>query len=229
MRYDATVTRIVQETPNVATIFFTVNGGVLPFIAGQYLTVYLSVSDSAGKAYSISSAPWDTQLSITVKNIGAYSGRLCALRPHDTFQVSAPYGFFNVRSDAPIIALASGVGIAPIWSIMRDEVQQHPGRLITLLYTVPTRADSVFASALENEISKALGVTVTLFTTRQASPGAVHRRIEIQTDTTANERSHSQFYVCGSEGFVAGMWQQLMQAGVDESRIVTEVFFEAML
>ncbi len=220
----ATVTRTVCETPSVTTIYFTVDGSILPYEAGQYITVYFDYTGVlSGKAYSLSSSPRDSQMSITVKRIGLFSGLLCDLKPGETVAISEPYGFFNAHAGRPIIALAGGVGIAPLWSMLRF----HDTLPAKLLYSNKTQADIALRAAIDAYSESRDELSVKYFLTQEsASPSlGTPRRIDLARDLTSDDYSH-MFYVCGSVNFVAGMWQQLMACRVPEDSIATETFFE---
>jgi hypothetical protein len=127
-RYTATVTRVRRETPDTVTLYFT-SDREFSYTAGQYITVFFPDSSTPeGKAYSLSSAPHETWLSITVKRVGEYSTRLHALRAGDTFTISAAYGFFNPKTDQPLVGISAGCGLAPIWSIVKDELERDSKR-----------------------------------------------------------------------------------------------------
>lgn len=220
----ATVTRTVRETPSVMTIYFTVDGRVLPYEAGQYITVYFDHTGVlSGKAYSLSSSPRDSHMSITVKRIGLFSGLLCGLKPGESFAISEPYGFFNAHADRPIIALAGGVGIAPLWSMLR----YHDTLPATLLYSNKTQADIALRAAIDTCQASRDALSVTYFLTQEPSlaNAGTPRRIDLMRDLMPEDYSR-MFYICGSVGFVAGMWQQLMACHVPEDSIATETFFE---
>lgn len=230
MKHEALVTRIHQEAPNIMTIFFTIDNDIFNYIAGQYVSVYFEqTGEKNGKAYSLSSSPRDDELSMTVKRVGVFSGLLCALKPGDYFQVSSPYGFFNAHDDAPIVAIAAGVGISPIWSIIRDELATNAARAVTLYLTAPYENELTFRRAVDNLFSSSPLTSAHYFVTREASKVAEQRRFNVARDIKISALSTSRFYVCGSEDFVRGIWRQLMEAGVDEAMIVTETFFESNL
>jgi len=229
MKYQACVTRVVKESPDVQTIFFTINDAVLASLAGQYVTVYAAgSSDTVGKAYSLSSAPHDNEHTITVKAIGGYSHWLCSLQPGDGFAVSEPYGFFNVDDAAPIIGIAAGVGVSPIWSIIRDQLNHHADRAITLYLTAPHEDGLIFRTAIDELFSHSPSADACYFVTQSESAVATHGRFVVSRDIPPASLAASRFYVCGSESFVRGVWRQLMEAAVDEDRIVTETFFETV-
>ena len=227
-RFTAIITRTVQETPQVMTLYFTVSGGVLPYVAGQYITVFFDHTNiKSGKAYSLSSSPSDNEMSITVKRIGLFSGLLCSLKRGDELRISRPYGFFNTNTHKPIIAIAAGVGISPIWSMIRDEdvIARRP---IKLLLSNKTRNDIVFRDAIAAYAERHHHIDVRHFITREASELHHHitRRIDALKDIADHELEH-MFYVCGSSGFVGSIWRQLQERGVHEDSIATETFFEA--
>lgn len=219
----AKVLKKVQNTPDVVTLHFTVGGKVLDYVAGQYVTVYFDdTSVKTGKAYSLSSAPGDKAMSITVKNIGLFSGKLHSLELGDEFLVSKPYGFFNVKNDLPIVAIAAGVGISPIWSIIRDELDT--GRPIELLYSNKTEKDIVFKQEI-GALRPKKNFKVRHFVTRENNGKYISRRIDSPKILGPHEPKRN-YYICGSQDFVSAMWGLLSQAGVGEAAISTETFFE---
>ena len=90
-----------MEAPGVSTLSLTFADGSIPkFVAGQYITVYFPETKTAeGKAYSISSAPGENMLSLTVKAIGEFSNKLCAMEPENEIAASLPYGYFTNEDD----------------------------------------------------------------------------------------------------------------------------------
>lgn len=217
------------DTPDVMTLDFTINGKPLGHTAGQYITVFFDDTDvKEGKAYSISSSPHDPHTSITVKKIGLFSGKLHALKLGDVLDVSTPYGFFNAKSDKPVIAIAAGVGIAPIWSMIRYEYSQtgiHPAT--TLLYSNKSRDTIAFRSAIDTLAKKEATFSRQYFVTREPDTEYTARRIDVMSDIGITHEDHT-FYVCGSAEFVGAMWRQLTHAGVGEGSISTETFFETV-
>lgn len=228
MKHQALITKIEQESPDTRTIHFTVKKGILDFKAGHYISVYMPEKYSGQcKAYSLSSAPFDDNMSITVKNIGEFSNYICSKEVNDNLIISSPYGFFAVENDLPIIGIAGGVGVSPIWSIIRDRLNLNPNANIRLLTSAKKPETLIFLTKIKETISKYSNFRGDLFTTQDKStnPDFNNRRISISTDLSKDELNNSQFYLCGSEDFVRSMWRQLNEKGVDPTRISTETFF----
>ncbi|NTW61753.1 hypothetical protein HGB24_03685, partial [Candidatus Saccharibacteria bacterium] len=117
------VIKTIRETNDTTTIQFVAldNKANYDFNPGQYITVYFpELGVPEGKAYSLSSLPTDDFISITVKSIGDYSKRICELSVDDVFMASSPYGFLFEDTGGPLVCITAGVGISPVWSIIRS-------------------------------------------------------------------------------------------------------------
>ncbi len=221
MKYIAKVENIVKESPDVVTINFLVDGKVMPFVAGQYITTYFDQTGFlTGKAYSLSSSPGEPVMSITVKKIGQFSSLLHKLTPGDEFEVSEPYGFFNLEVDKPIVAIVAGVGISPAYSIIKDSISKFNTPLIELFYCNKTDKDIIF----KTELDRIRQLSVNYFITRQPDTLHIARRFVAEHDI---KTTGSVYYICGAQQFVADIWKQLISMGVDADSISTETFFEA--
>jgi ferredoxin-NADP reductase len=225
-RYTATVTRVRRETPDTVTLYFT-SDREFSYTAGQYITVFFPDSSTPeGKAYSLSSAPYEAWLSITVKRVGEYSTRLHALRAGDTFTISAAYGFFNPKTDQPLVGISAGCGLAPIWSIVKDELERDSKRVVKLFFSNRTTRDVPYADRLAEREARHAGVEIRHHITRETPPPTMQAgRIDLDTCVHAVE-GEAMYLLCGSVDFVRDMWRGLVDRGVATSAINTETFFE---
>lgn len=220
--------KVQRQSHDVVTLFFALlDGGVLDYTAGQYITVYFdNTSTPEGKAYSLSSAPGESLMSITVKKIGEYSGLLHELSVGDTFVISDAYGHFNPLTAKPLVCIGAGVGIAPLWSVLKHECEHDVKRVAQLFYSNKTVEDVAFHDEL-SETVKRTNLAVYHHITRQSGiPAHMHGgRIDIESCLQAAEEE-AMFLVCGSVSFVRDMWKQLTTQGIAPERISTETFFE---
>jgi len=221
----------IVEAPNVSTLTLALaSGGIPRFTAGQFITVYFPDTGTAeGKAYSISSAPQESSLSITVRGIGEFSNRLCALRPHDTITASMPYGYFSSEDEkGTLILLAAGIGITPFRSIIRDTIKKNPERKIALFYTSRNITDMVFKNEFDILQKSRPNFTAQYFITREnnAPVGIVNRRICAEDILeTFGSVDNREFLICGAISFVRDLWRGLHTGGVPADAIYTEAFF----
>lgn len=225
-RVVATVKRVRRETDDIVTIYFTTDKP-FSYTAGQYITVFFEESSTpAGKAYSLSSAPHETRLSITVKKVGDYSEKLHALRAGDTFTISAAYGFFNPETKKPLVCITAGCGLAPIWSVIKTELEQDVDRVIHFFYSNKYAAAIPFHDEISDMDQQHASLDVRHHITRDATKHAYYRgRINLDdcVDACKNE---AMYLVCGSAEFVRDIWRGLTERGVAVDAISTETFFE---
>ena len=139
-------------------------------------------------------------------------------RAGDTLHISRAYGDFNPQTERPLVGIAAGCGLSPIWSILADAKQP------TFLYLSQKSPEYIVFS---EELS-ASNITVKKFSTRQQveeEDDWHNGRFEV-AKIVGEVPSEVHFLVCGSLPFVRDVWQKLTAAGVNESHISTETFFE---
>ena len=227
-RLTAKVMRVRRETSDTVTIYFVVEERNFCYSAGQYITVFFADSSTPeGKAYSLSSAPHEKWLSITVKKVGEYSGKLHNLRVGDRFKISEAYGTFNPQTDKSLVCVSAGCGMAPVWSILKDELEKDHSRVAHLFLSNKTLDDIPFTDKLSAREAAHDGVSLHHYITRQKNvPASMHKgRINLDACLEAAENG-AAYLVCGSASFVRDMWRGLVDRGVDGGSISTETFFE---
>ena len=214
-----TIEKTRRENPEVVTLYFR---RPFAFTAGQYITVYIPGSTvTACKAYSLSSLPDEELASITIKDVGGeFSSYLCQRVVGDQLQISPPYGYFNPQTTKPLVGIVAGCALSPVWSVLASAPNQQP----TYLYMSHRSPEmTVFAEELASS-----NIRVQHFSTRQQVKevdGWKNGRFKVAVIVREVPRD-AHFLVCGSVDFVRDIWQKLTAAGVAESRISTEVFFE---
>jgi ferredoxin-NADP reductase len=211
-----------QETSNVTTLVLEPSTN-FSFVPGQYITVFFSDSGTPeGKSYSISSAPHESNFTITIKAMGEFSNRLCELEPGDFIEASLPYGFFFSESDDnDIVLLASGIGIAPFRSMIVNSLKTKPHRKIIVHYSIKTVAGTIYNKEFKNIQNKYKNLKMHYYFTQEGSPRMEPREIIEKLPTLKSP----EFFICGSIAFVRDMWNGLKKNGVPEDSIFTEAFF----
>ncbi len=230
--YEWKIKEVCPETELVSTLVLEPVGERPKFIAGQYLTVLLPGMEPAeGKSYSISSAPHEDLLTLTVKRMGSFSEALLALSAGESLTTSTPYGFFYPEEDdlGELVFLAGGIGITPIWSILKDLENNKDSRPRYLFYSNQTEREVVFKKEITELSQRGDGsLLCSQFITREqpSSDECVGRRMcgeDVLRDLIMRETA--TFFVCGSSQFTRGMWQELKNGGVRPEQIYTEGFF----
>ena len=220
----------VRETPMVHTLCLEAVSERPSFIAGQYVTVLLEgYQPVEGKAYSISSAPHEPYVTITIKEMGTFSKALLNVAVGDTITTSAPYGFFYPESDdqCELVFIAGGIGVTPCISIIKDLAHTHDQRPCVLHYSNQTKAESTFDAALQTLAATHESFSLYQYITREhAMAPYIQGRMEASVimDTVASSQT-AMYFLCGSMYFTREIYQALIDAGVTPEHIYTEGFF----
>jgi ferredoxin-NADP reductase len=233
IKLEYVVKRKREEAPGVATLELTLTEWSLPaFVPGQYITVYFPESGTPeGKAYSISSAPCEHCVSITVRGIGEFSNRLVAAKPGDKITGSQPYGYFySENADTPLVMIAAGIGITPFRSMIKESLVSNPSRKLFLIHSTRTLEDAVFKKELEIMAVKYPNLKVFHFVTREDAK-AEGKNVFAERVTAAKVRElvgelpKAEYMLCGPISFTRDLWRGFRALDVPEEALYTEAFF----
>jgi 3-ketosteroid 9alpha-monooxygenase subunit B len=226
--YTLTVADVVVETPDARSVVFEIpaeHAEAFRYSAGQFLTLRIP-SDRTGsvaRCYSLSSAPHENRVQVTVKRTdGGYgSSWVCSsLRPGMTVDVLAPAGVFCPASvDEDFLLFAGGSGITPVMAILKTALEQGSGRVV-LVYANRDESSVIFAGELAS-LAKRYGdrlVVVHWLESVQGLPDVSQLR-GLATAYTSHEA-----FLCGPAPFMAAAREALGQLGVPRDRVHVEKF-----
>lgn len=199
------------------------------FLPGQFITVYHDDSMIVeGKAYSISSAPHEQYLNITVKKMGEFSNMLCSLSLGSVIKASLPYGFFySEAKNTPIVMIAGGIGITPFRSMIIHNAKNSPARVMHLLYSARNLSDLIFKDHFDKLVDQN-SLKANYFVTRETTKdkNIQSRRMCAQDILTCSQNyKQPEYFLCGSIDFVRTLWKDMTQHGIAEEQIYTEGFY----
>jgi ferredoxin-NADP reductase len=221
LRHDLRVAAVVRETPQLVHVY--VSGRDLHALqvrGGQYFGWRFMTRNWWWQAhpYSLSAAPDGRSLRITVKALGDHSRELRTLRVGTRVLVEGPYGVFtaDARARDSVVAVAGGVGIAPVRAML-DELPQ--GVNVTLLFRVPDIGAAPLRAELETLVT-ARGWRLWYLEGHRNQHPIDSRELQ----RLAPEVAHSDVYVCGPEGFAKNVLGSARALGVPEERLHYESF-----
>jgi predicted ferric reductase len=170
--------------------------------------------------YSLSAAPTEKHLRITVKDLGDHSRSLAFLKPGTRVFVEGPYGAFTAgRSTQPhVVLVGGGVGITPIRALM-DEL--NGGVQMDVLFRASREEDLVLKKEMDY-IAFNSGGSI-----------RVHYLVGPRKDHPMDARSlrmlvpqvaDSDIYICGPEPLVSQVRKAAEDLGVPKNRFHDEAF-----
>lgn len=190
------------------------------------------------RTYSVSSAPADRRIRISVKAQGPVSHHLHQhVQVGDLLEVRPPMGSFTLVPDTqrPVVLIGAGVGITPLLSMFRElaaQNQQHQQpRHIHLFQSARTLAYLPFHAellALQQRDPERLHLHRSL---SDPDPDAVvGRDVEIigRLDFAQIKArlplDDYDFYLCGPGSFIQDMYDGLRGLNIPDARIHAEAF-----
>jgi 3-ketosteroid 9alpha-monooxygenase subunit B len=218
------VTRVIDETID-AKSFVLETPTSLSYRAGQFLTIAVP-SERAGavaRCYSLSSAPHENELTITVKRTvdGYGSNWLCDnVQAGQTITALPPSGAFTPASyDSDLLLFAAGSGITPVISIAKAALAGGQ-RNVVLLYANRDERSVIFARQLV-QIAEQFPhrfLVVHWLEALQSLPSERH------IHNIATHFHTYDSYICGPAPFMSTVMGGLAKAGFPSGRCHREVF-----
>lgn len=236
------VLRIEQESRDIRSFYLQPEEGTaVPFVPGQHIPVRLQVDGEAPliRTYSLSSAPSDGHLRISVKAQGPASRYLHQqLKVGDPLQVRLPMGSFTLdhTSDRPLVLVGAGVGITPLIAMLREQLALGLGRRIYLFHGGRTLADLPFQHELAELQQHAGGLLSIHRALSLPEPQAVQgrdyafaSRLGIEQIKATLPLDDYDFYLCGPASFTQDLYEGLRTVHVPDTRIHAEAFGPSIL
>ncbi|GAB78310.1 hypothetical protein AUCHE_08_05570 [Austwickia chelonae NBRC 105200] len=233
LRHRLVVTDVRAEGRDVTTV--TVTGrhlDRLPVIGGQFFLWRFLDGPGWTRAhpYSLSAAPDGRSLRISVAGVGDGSRRLATMQPGTRVLIEGPYGRLHegVRTRRPVLLMASGIGIAPMLSLL-ESLSVQPGEA-TVIYRVREPASAALLPRVQ-AVTDELGAHLYILD----GPRISARRswlpeswchlsdAEALTCLVPQVAGHDVF-VCGATAWMDAVEAAAIRAGVPSSCVHTERF-----
>ncbi len=242
------VVRVEDESSVIRSFYLEPDDGdvLLPFEAGQYLTIRVTPADKPViRTYTVSSAPSDTHYRISVKREedGLVSKFLHdALKPGDLIEARAPRGDFYIdpAETRPAVLIAGGVGITPMMAMARhvavEGLRTRHARPLTVLHSARTTEQRGFAAAFK-ELEQGTGGQIRYFslidhpkdTEKAGTDFNGTGRITGNILKQVLPLDDYDFFLCGPPPFMQALYDALRTLGVRDARIAAESFGPASL
>lgn len=236
------VTQVQQESQDIRSFYIQpLDNVAVAFTPGQHMPLRLQTSGAEAsliRTYSVSSAPSDGHIRISVKAQGPASHHLHNhVQVGDVLEVRPPMGSFTLTAEAerPVVLIAAGVGITPLLSMFRElaaqNVQQQRQRHVYLFQSARTLEDLPFQAelkALQQRDAEHLHIHRAL-----SNPGSdavagrdfeITGRLDFAQVKARLPLDDYDFYLCGPGGFLQAMYDGLRGLNIVDERIHAEAF-----
>ncbi|MBO1113005.1 NO-inducible flavohemoprotein [Bordetella petrii] len=240
------VERKVPESAEITSFYLVpADGGSVPdYLPGQYISLRVYVPELGlmqPRQYSLSDAPGQGRLRISVKREGGKAGAPAGsvsnllharVQEGDVLDLAPPQGDFTLdaRRAAPVVLLSGGVGLTPMVSMLNHLVARDDGRQIRFVHAC--RDSSVHAmKAHINTVTQARpNVRKVIYYETVGTgdqPGRDYDyagRMDLPAIRDVAVLPDADYYLCGPLPFMDAQRKSLADLGVASDRIHAEVF-----
>ena len=197
----ARVVEVIEETDDAKTFVLRPNAAWRGHRAGQYTSVEVEIDGvRVHRCYSISSAPGEALVSVTVKRISG--GRMSTwlhehARAGHILRLGAAAGDFVLPQPTPakLLLLSGGSGITPVMSMLRDLADRDAIDNVVFVHHARSRADVIFGEELADFDARHAGLRLALCLDDEPStPGGFD---EARFATLVPDFTERSTFLCG--------------------------------
>jgi len=230
------VSKIVDESTAIRSFHLLPDDGAgMPGVAaGQHVSLRLPVPEGGMliRQYTLSSAPSDAFLRISVKRQGLFSDHLhTTIKVGDIIEARAPAGNFVIDASVrrPAVLLAAGVGVTPMLAMLRhlvhEGVRKRYQRPVWLFQSARSKAELAFGEEIAALVRAGKGGVRHIRVVSQPDAEVeASGRIDIALLKQALPFDDYDFYLCGPAAFMQQMYDGLRAMNVTDARIHAEAF-----
>ena len=232
------VSQILDESSVIRSFHLTpADGRTVPtFLAGQHLPIRLksATGEELHRTYTISHAPSDEGLRLSVKREGVASSHLHDhIHEGDLIEALGPRGQFTIdaRLRRPAVLVGAGVGITPMVAFARHLVNEgfrnRRTRPLHLIQVARDDAQRAFGDELQALVQRAKGALHlhVVLDSADGAPASTHKGpLTIDLLKSLLPFDDHEFFLCGPSGFMQALYDGLRDLGVRDKRIQAEAF-----
>ena len=234
------VIKTEQETYGITSVLFEKpkEDKLSSWKPGQFasISVYRNGQWTKPHPFTISCAPEEDKLRMTIKQKGEFTSKIPELSPGEKIKISGPYGNFcsDVEKQENIVMIAGGVGITPFLSVLRHFQAIKATNKVTLFWANRTLED-VFAQDELQNMQTELFLKVIYVLSREKEENIPANQ---ETGSESFEKGHitrdiiekylpdfsAAFYLCGPPKMQEFVLNELQACGVDPESVQKESF-----
>jgi predicted ferric reductase len=223
LRVGLVVERVVEEAPGLISVIMrgrnlkslTAEGG--QFLGWRFLTRGHFLMSHP---YSLSAAPTDNHLRITIKDLGDHSRATRYIKPGTRVFVEGPYGAFTAgRATQPhLVMVGGGVGITPIRALMEEF---KSGVQMDVFYRVSRADELILKDELDYLVAQSNGSIQVHYLVGSRKDYPMDAQF---IKSYAPRAADSDIYICGPQALVDTVRKAAEDLGVPKNRFHDEDF-----
>ena len=232
--YPLKIVKKIFETKNSCSFYFSVPEKYKPVFSyqtAQFLTFRFFIEGKEYvRSYSIASSPFlEEPLRTTVGRVegGVVSNyMLSSLKEGDQIESQKPMGEFfklpQILEPQNYILFAAGIGITPLFSILKTLLETDFAKGLTLFFSIRERADFIYQKELEELAEKfKTKLKINCIVSREEGRLDPAKILDLLKNFCLKSAG---FYLCGPKEYMSMIFETLLKLGVQPEHIRTEDF-----
>jgi ring-1,2-phenylacetyl-CoA epoxidase subunit PaaE len=230
------IKKVIGECEDTCTLIFDTVPYGWSYKAGQYVTVEVMITQKVyRRAYSLATSPYtDAHPAITIKRVagGIVSNYLNeVVKSGDTLTILPPMGNFllpPLHQLTQLVLVAGGSGITPLFAMLKAALHATAALKVLLVYASRDEEHIIYAQPLAELIQKhptRLQVMHVLSKPSASWQGSRGRLTPVQVSAWLPvDQGGVRYFLCGPEGLMQMVREQLYKAGISAEYITQERF-----
>jgi CDP-4-dehydro-6-deoxyglucose reductase, E3 len=218
--------KILNSHSKIFAVYIEVD---FTWFAGQYINVYLD--EHTSRPYSIASRCDDRkvlELHIKEHELGKVSRWLSSrLLVGETVALSLPIGdcfYTNSYQDSPLLLVATGTGLAPLYGILQEALHYNHAKEIHLYTAASESMGLYYQEELQHIASQCVKVHIHPVVKRGAQAGQVEGDVVSIVKQQHPEMKGYKIFLCGSPIMVKTLQRVCFFQGATISDILVDAF-----
>jgi propane monooxygenase reductase subunit len=236
--YGGKIVLVDRLTHDIRTIEIELDDP-LKFWAGQYvdITVATEEGETITRSFSMANTPDQAKkLKFIIKKYpdGKFSGELDSggIKVGADVQIRGPFGtcLYRENRDGPIVLVAAGSGMSPIWSILHQHISSGEGRPVHFFYGARTQADLFHLDKIKTITDAHPNISFVPVLSDadgdenwQGARGFVHEVVDTEL-TRLGIDGDGDVYACGPPPMIDALTPVLFMQDFDPDRIFYDKF-----
>jgi|GEM_PF-709196 len=218
VRVQGTLKHIIQHNQEAFSYEFE-SPDIKSWLPGESSRLFMWLGDKeVGKKFSYATTVAEGRILFTTRikaDASPYKQQLSQLAPGSVVELTMPGGDFNLRRDSrPVVILSNGVGIAATRALVRAYVETAKG-IPELVQINVDRTGSVYKNEFDSWM---LETDFSSFYTQ----GRKEFYLTLDGQVDRLEGQNPYYYIVGSNDFIMGCGEHLLNKGISEDSIITD-------
>ena len=236
--YSGRIALVDRLTHDIRTIEIELDAP-LKFWAGQYVDITVTTQEgkTITRSFSMANTPDQAEkLKFIIKKYpdGEFSGELDSggIQVGADVRVRGPYGtcLYREEREGPIVLVAAGSGMSPIWSILHEHINSGEERPVHFFYGARTRDDLFYLDKIRKITDRNPNISFIPVLSHaddddgwDGARGFVHEVVQSELDRLGID-GEGDVYACGPPPMIDALTPVLFMQDFDPDRIFYDKF-----